>query len=66
MKIERCQNCKYFRDLKHNFKTGQGFEKSHACVVWEYCDDSVGWIQQVDPDDMCEMFTSINAEADNE
>lgn len=55
---ERCNNCIYFHRLKHNFQVPKGFEESHACDVLMHIDDGdEGWIQEVTPDGMCEMFT---------
>lgn len=51
---KRCGNCKYFYRLKHNFKTGRGFEDAYACIVRMRSD---GWVQEVRLDDMCGMFT---------
>ena len=58
---EHCKNCKFFRKLKHNFKTGEGFQESYCCIIWEYIDDCDvvnTWIQEVGPLSMCEMFTA--------
>ena len=55
---ERCENCKWYHRLKHNFQTGEGFEESHACDLLLHMDkNSEGWIQEVEPGGMCEMFT---------
>lgn len=54
----RCENCRWFHRLKHNFKVGKGFEKGYACDVLLHTEESdgEGWIQEVVPDEMCEMF----------
>ena len=52
---ERCEICKYYRSLKHNFKQGEGFEQSHVCVL--YAEDQATFLVEVNPGDMCEMFT---------
>lgn len=52
--MECCSECKYFHKLKHNFKQGEGFEESYCCNVLVHGD---GWIQEVTPTSMCEMFT---------
>ena len=49
---ERCELCKHYNRLKHNFKKGIGFEESHACTVWVEED----YVQEVEPTSMCEMF----------
>lgn len=54
---DRCKNCKYFHLLKHNFKQGQGFEQSYACDVLLHIGEGDGWIQEVDRDGHCEVFT---------
>lgn len=55
---ERCENCQYHRRLKHNFKTGIGFEEANCCVLWVKTDDSQNvWVQEVDTNGMCECFT---------
>ena len=60
---EKCSNCIYFHRLKHNHSS-VGFVESHACDVLLHIDDGgEGWIQEVHPDGMCEMFTErINNE----
>ena len=61
----RCQNCEFYHRLKHNFQTGIGFLESHACDVLLHPDeDGEGWIQEVDPIGMCEMFTEKGAKDD--
>ena len=58
MKKECCEKCRYYHGLKHNFKKGKGYEESHCCNVLMYLDDSEdGWIQETEPQSMCEMFT---------
>lgn len=52
----RCENCKFFHKLKHNFQQDKGFEKSFACDVLLHFDEDEGWIQQIEPGDHCEMF----------
>ena len=67
---ERCENCKFFHKLKHNFQVGKGFEESFACNVMISIPDengkteTTGWIQEVSPSDFCELFTA-NWGADN-
>lgn len=59
-RVERCELCKYYRRLKHNFVANEGFEESHACVAFLYieeCPTYDQWVQEVDPRDMCEYFT---------
>lgn len=54
---DRCKNCKYFHRLKYDFIPEIGFAESYACDVMLHVEDSKdGWIQEVVPDDMCEMF----------
>ena len=50
-----CAKCKYYHVLKHNFVIGKGFEKSHCCDVLLHSDGE-GWVQEVEPSGMCEMF----------
>lgn len=58
-----CKDCKFIRALKHNFKTGQGFEESFVCCLWEYADRTPGditndiYFVEVSPNSLCEMFT---------
>ena len=55
---ECCNNCEFMHRLKHNFEQGKGFHESYACDVLMHIDDGTdGWIQEVCPQDMCEMFT---------
>lgn len=55
---DRCELCKYYKRLKHNFRKGEGFELSYCCDVLYHLDDNEGaWVQEVTPEDMCEMFT---------
>lgn len=57
-----CEQCKHFRRLKHNFARYSGFEESFCCVLFEYLEepqklDCEPWIQEVEKDSLCEMFT---------
>jgi hypothetical protein len=61
---EKCSNCQYYHNLKHNFKVGQGFEESHCCDVIMYLPDSKAhidntkpWITETEPNSICEMFS---------
>lgn len=57
---EKCENCKYYHVLKHNFKQYVGFEESHCCTYFRdnLEDNDVDWfIIEVKPDSMCEVFT---------
>lgn len=62
--MESCENCKYYRRLKHNFKQYVGFSDSHCCVLFsdDFSDDYNGFIVEVDPVDCCESFTQISHE----
>ena len=61
--LEKCENCQFYRRLKHNFICGKGFEESHCCVVWIKTDDyGSGWVQEVSPYGMCELFTEKEVE----
>ena len=51
----RCELCKYYRQLKHNFRRGIGWELSHVCVL--YVDDADSFLLEVSPNEMCEVFT---------
>ena len=53
---EKCESCRYIRRLKHNFTVGKGFEESNCCVVNLEIDGSDGWAQEVNKDDVCEMY----------
>ena len=53
---ERCEICKHYHKLKHNFRTGKGYEISHACTVWTDFGEG-DCVQEVVPYDMCEMFS---------
>lgn len=55
MGIERCENCAYYALLEHNFKKGTGFEKSHCCVHF-VCTERKGYVIEVSPDALCEVF----------
>ena len=50
MMEERCANCKYIRELKHNFQKGKGYETSHCCVAIDEM------ITEVRNNDMCEVY----------
>lgn len=51
-----CQNCVWMAELKHNFKVGPGWEKSHCCTLFP------DMIIEVKPTDSCEeFFQKINA-----
>ena len=56
MNLESCKNCKHYRRLKHNFKVGDGFEDSNCCVL--FSEEAGGWIEEVKPNDCCEMITA--------
>lgn len=68
---ERCEKCKYFHKLKHNFQVGKGFDESFACDVWLHVADENGkisedaWIQETEPNAMCEMFDRRSDATDN-
>ena len=57
----KCSNCKYYHKLKHSFKQGMGFTETACCIVLTRCDEDVdefdSFVVEVEPDDMCEMFT---------
>lgn len=60
-----CKNCKFFHPLKHNFETGKGFEKAYACDMLLHIEGKTGWIQEVNPDDKCEMYTEVKHGVNN-
>ena len=49
-----CKNCVWIAQLSHNFKVGQGFEKSYCCT--NCIDSESGLIIEVKPTDSCEEF----------
>lgn len=49
---ECCANCVSYRELKHNFKVGIGYEIANCCTALE----KDGFVLQVTPHGMCEMF----------
>ena len=55
MNNERCELCRNYKRLKHNFTRGKGFEESYCCDL--FGDEKGGWIQEVTPDGMCEVFS---------
>lgn len=71
---KRCENCKSYRRLKHNYKVGTGYEDSYCCLallklndgVLQYPDEdgTVAWVQEVEPDSMCEMFVPRERKAE--
>ena len=64
--MERCEICKHYHRLKHNFIRGTGFAESHCCdVLLHYEPDDEGWVQEVSPNDMCELFTEGKNEESN-
>ena len=55
---ECCENCEFYHRLKHNFDCDVGFHESHCCDVLMHIDDGgEGRIQEVEPYNMCEMFS---------
>lgn len=56
MQEERCEICKWYHKLKHNFERGEGFTESHCCDVLLHISEEDGWVQEVNPNGMCEMF----------
>lgn len=67
-----CENCKSYRKLKHNYKVGAGYEDSYCCLVLLKLNDGVlqypdedetaAWVEEVEPDSMCEMFVPREGE----
>ena len=55
---ERCELCKHYYKLEHNFRQYKGFEKGYCCTV--FYPDPGGWILEVEPNGMCEMFEEEN------
>ena len=59
--MNKCENCKYFHELKHNFRRSEGFRTSSCCIALTRCEGDVdsydSFVVEVDKDDMCEMFT---------
>ena len=65
----RCVDCRFFHKLKHNFEVGKGFEESHCCTImlehdFEPSVKDITWVQEVEEDSRCEMFTERGAEND--
>lgn len=57
MSNECCGRCMFIHRMKHNLEKGKGFQESYACDVLMHRDDGEdGWIQEVTPQGMCEMF----------
>ena len=53
---DRCEDCLYFRQLKHNFTVGKGYEEAHCCIALLHIDGDDGWVQEVSKNGMCEMY----------
>ena len=55
---EKCENCKYFHRLMHNFKLGSGFERSFACDELFHREGiKEPFLQEVkDPERKCKMY----------
>ena len=63
----RCADCRFFHKLKHNFEVGKGFEESHCCTImiehdFEPSVKDITWVQEVEEDSRCEMFTKKGAD----
>ena len=56
MTSERCELCRTYKRLKHNFEKSKGFEESHVCTL--FADDGV--YQEVTPNGLCEMFQEVS------
>ena len=56
MTNERCELCRNYKRLKHNFEKSKGFEESHVCTL--FADDGV--YQEVTPNGLCEMFQEVS------
>ena len=54
---DRCELCKYYRGLHHNFVKGKGFEESHCCILFSTEKDA--FVLEVEPQGICEMFTEF-------
>ena len=55
---ERCKNCNWFTQLKHNFSVGNGYESSNCCIA--FANEKDGFIVETTENDMCEMFFPKN------
>jgi hypothetical protein len=62
----RCADCRFFHKLKHNFEVGKGYEESHCCTIMleHETPQDITWVQEVEEDSRCEMFTDRGAEND--
>ena len=58
---KKCSKFKYYHKHKHSFKQGMGFTETACCIVLTRCDEDVddfdSFVVEVEPDDLCEMFT---------
>jgi len=56
----KCEDCKYFHRLKHNFKQFKGFEESSCCIALtregEDIDDYDVFVIEASKNDKCELF----------
>lgn len=57
---ERCENCMYYRTLKHKFNKHVGFIDSKCCIF--FSDDPAGSVVEVNPNAVCESFTQVSHE----
>lgn len=60
----KCENCQFYKRLKHNFKLGEGYTESNCCIALLIMDEVESgestvepWVQEVEPDSYCEMFS---------
>lgn len=58
---KKCGNCKFYHKLKHTFIQGKGFTETACCIALTRCgedvDDFSTFVIEVEPDDMCEIWT---------
>ena len=53
---ECCMNCKFFRDLHHNYEYKKGFVESYCCIEEVNMTRDKGLVIEVKPSDKCEGF----------
>ena len=61
----KCENCRYFHMLKHNFEVGKGYEISSCCIaLTRVCENPSmyeAFVVEVDKDSECELFEESSA-----
>lgn len=54
-RAEKCENCRFSRELKYGFEVGKGYKKGLCCIALELLEGHA-FIMEVSPDGYCEEY----------